>query len=207
VVCPLPLAGVLLLGAVLAGAWWWYRAADRRLLLLGLGCIFSSYLLVYSARAEWPYTERPYLHAWNRYHLIPQLGLTLFVIGGWPRRRDGAEPADVLSRRQVAFLGALIGILFVIHLPRGIIAARYWHEPGQMAVLRQIDEMDARCRRYHIDRDTARAALDWLEVPGCYHRENGWELLRGSSDPYPVSVAAARQMLGATLDENPSPDS
>jgi hypothetical protein len=213
VVCPLPLVFAVLTLLVLAGIWWWRGAPQRRLLLLGLGCILTSYLLVYSARADgWSYARQ--VHAWSRYHLFPQLGVALFVTGGLPRwqgSRLQLDPEGRLTWQQARAVAVLIVALFVVQLPRGLIGAHAWTNPRQMPVLRHIQEMDARCRRLHIDRDTAREALEWLDIPGAEGRENGWELLWGSSQPCPVSVDEARRLLrgddgpGSTNKEGASP--
>jgi hypothetical protein len=196
-VCPLPLVFTVLAVLVLAGFWWWRGAPQRRLLLLGLGCILTSYLLVYSARADgWSYARQ--VHAWSRYHLFPQLGLALFVSGGLPRwqgSRLRLDPDGGLTWQQVRAVGVLIVALFLVQLPRGVIGAYAWCNPRQMPALRRIEETDARCRQQHIDRDTAREALGWLDIPGAEGRENGWELLWGSSQPRPVSVDEARRLL------------
>lgn len=110
-----------------AGALWWWSATDRRLLLLGLGFIFGSYLLTYSARAEWiqggAAMNQP---AWSRYHLYPHLGLTLFLAGGLPRwqRWLNLSPDGMLSRRQTSLLLGLVLVLFVIQVPR--VLAVHW---------------------------------------------------------------------------------
>jgi hypothetical protein len=200
VVYPLPVALVMLAVLVLFGVWWWWRAPDRRLLVLGLGFILANYLLVYGARSTWPWDARPWMHTWTRYHLFPQLGLALFVCGGLPRwqgRLWRLDPAGVLSWRQAGGLGLLLAVLFLVHLPRGVIGARYWDSDSaeQRQVLRQVDEMDARCRRLHIDRETALQALPFLELPSSWKLVSGWELLRGSPDPAPVTVEEARRLL------------
>jgi hypothetical protein len=199
-VCPLPLVFAVLAVLVLAGVWWWLAAPHRRLLLLGLGFILANYFLVYGARSTWPWDAQPWMHTWTRYHLFPQLGLTLFVCGGLPRwegRLWHLDPAGVLSRRQAWGVGLLIAVLFLVQLPRGVLGARYWDSESadQLRVLREVDAMDARCRRLHIDRETALQALPRLEVPSSWGRENGWEFLRGSPDPSPVTVEEARRML------------
>jgi hypothetical protein len=191
---PIPLVGVLLAVLIGVGAWWWRQAPDRRLLLLGLGLIASNYLMVYSARAEWPYDGLMYKPSWSRYHLLPQLGLVLFVVGGLPGRRLGLADGERLTRRQARFLYGLIVLLCLVNLPRGIFG-RWTYWPEQIAVLRHIKEMDARCREHHVSAETARAALGELEVPGCDGRENGWEFLRGSDEPQPLTVEEARRLL------------
>jgi hypothetical protein len=200
VVYPLWAALAMLAVLVLFGVWWWWRAPDRRLLLLGLGLILANYFLVYGARSTWPWDARPWMHTWTRYHLFPQLGLALFVCGGLPRwegRLWRLDPAGVLSWRQVWGLGLLLAVLFLVHLPRGVVGARYWHAESaeQLQVLRRVDEMDARCRRLRVDRATALEALPFLEMPSSWKVVNGWELLRGSPDPAPVTVEEARRLL------------
>jgi hypothetical protein len=184
-----------------AGAWWWRGApVGRRLMLLGLGLIFTSYLLVYSARADWRYEGWMNQPLWSRYHLLPQLGLALFVAGGLPRwvGRWGLQERSALTKQQTAALLGLVTILAVIQFPRV-----FWTEwgtrpetDGQRQVLRHIDEVDAHCRAHRIGRSTARKALGPLEVPGCLGREDGWEMLWGSPDPDPsITPEEARRLL------------
>jgi hypothetical protein len=139
------------------------------------------------------------LRDWSRYQLFPQFGWTLFLCGGLPRWNGqgfALDPAGKLSRRQTWFVAGLTALLFVTQLPRSIIVPMHgFSEPGQMAALRRIEAVDAVCRAHHIDRDTARQALDRLEVPGCQGRRNGWELLHGSDAPEPVSAEVARRLL------------
>ncbi len=186
---------------IAAGVWWWLGAPPgRRLMLLGLGLIFASYLLVYSARAEWQDQIRMNTPNWSRYHLLPQLGLALFVAGGLPRWDPRGGTA--LSRRQLAALLGLVAGLAVIQFPR-VVWTEWGDESGeQRQVLRQIDEVDALCRAHRIGRATARQALDWLDVPGGgrqpENRVNAWEFLRGSPDPDPaITPEEARQLLTA----------
>jgi hypothetical protein len=196
IVVPLVPALVVLAGLVAAGLWWWRGTPRRRLLLLGVGCILTSYLLVYSARSDgWSYTRQ--VHAWSRYHLLPQLGLALFLAGGLPRwegTRLCLDP-DGLTGKQARGLGVLLVLLFLVQLPRGLVGAHFWYERRQMPALHRLEETDARCRKEHIDRETARQALGWLDVPGAEGRENGWDLLWGSSNPGPVTVEEAKRLL------------
>jgi hypothetical protein len=193
---PLAVVPVLLLAVIVWAVWWWRRAPNRRLLLVGLAAIAASYLLVYSARADWDYRV---LRDWSRYQLFPQFGWTLFLCGGLPRWNGRAfilDPSGRLSRRQTWFVAGLAAVLFVTQLPRSILVPMHgFSEPGQTAELRRIEAVDALCRAHHIDRDTARQALDWLEVPGCQGRRNGWDLLHGSDAPEPVRVEEARRLL------------
>jgi hypothetical protein len=183
VVCPVVLVPIVLALLATATLWWWRRAPERRLLLLGLGFIFPSYWLMYSARADWSYEEQMY--AWSRYNLFPHLGLVLFICGGLPRRMP-ATPVPVGA------LGLLIGTLFLSQLPRGLALAP--PDPQQMADLRSIEEMDARCRAYHIGAATARSVLPRELISG-NTRINRWEFLRGSDEPRPITADEARRCL------------
>ncbi len=195
--CPpalVPVGLLLLSGAML---WWWRPVAERRLLWLGMGLILCSYLLVYSARAEWSYEGVMNQPNWSRYHLLPQLGLALLVCGGLPRwqgHRLHLDATGHLSYPQIRALGLLLGALWLIQLPRALIApCRY--DPEQQETLRRIEDMEERCATAHIAAEVACAALEKLPVPYGAARTNGWQLLRGSADPWPVSVAEARRLL------------
>lgn len=220
---PIAVVVVVLVGLVIAAAWWWRGAPARPLLVLGLGLILGSYVLTYSARADLIGEARMNQPNWSRYHLFPQLGLVLVVCGGLSGRR--LDPAGTLSWQQTRGLLLLIAVLFILQLPRGLLARwpaatnpeeqlallrsdpwrwcrqawEDWREDRpraeQLAVLRRIGEMDARCRQQRIAAPTARAALDWLKIPGCQPWENGWDLLRGSDDPLPHTVEEVRKLL------------
>jgi hypothetical protein len=176
----------------------WTSVATRRLVALGTGMIMLSYWLVYSARATWTYEGVMNQPIWGRYHLLPQLGLALLVIAALPRwngRGFFLDPRGTISRRQAQALVGLIGILFLIQLPRGLLAHR-WFDPGpQTEVLREIEEVDARCRAQHISADAARSALGWLEIPFCGNRKNGWDLLRGSDTPRELTREEIERLL------------
>jgi hypothetical protein len=194
-VCPLEVVPAALAVIFLVGAWWWKRAPRRRLLVLGFGFILVSYWLTYSGRAAFPY-EGP-LHQWNRYQLLPFLGLVFFVCGGLPSRQGTLfllDPSGRLTRGQLVGLSLLTAILFILQFPIGLIGHMRTDPDAeaQMAVLRHIEEVDARCRTYRISAETARQALPFLEIPysttpgaGYPPRINGWQWLRGSDDPWP----------------------
>jgi hypothetical protein len=192
--CPLAVVPVVLLGFIGVVVWWWRPVKNRRLLVLGTALIVMSYWLVYSARAEWGYDGMMMLPNWGRYHLLPQLGLALLVVGGLPRYKSPLEPDGALSPLQLRLLYFMIATLFVIQLPRAIFATPL-ADTAQYAVLRQIEETDTRCREHHISADTAREALSRLRVPECNDSDNGWDLLRGSDDPWPWSVEEVRRLI------------
>jgi hypothetical protein len=186
--------GLLVLS--IAAVWWWLRAPARPLLLLGLGCILTSYFVVYSGRA---YLEYDVIHTWGRYHLYAHLGTSLYVAGGWPLRRlvaGGAWPLGAWAGHAVAAVA--LALLVLAQLPR---ASGLPYNPQQGKDFRRIEAVDAVCREHRIDRDTARQALTPFDVAGCFEREldgrvmSGWDFLRGSPDPRPISVEEAREVL------------
>jgi hypothetical protein len=165
---PLPLVPIILIGLVALAGWWWRPAlrgggpsAGLRFMPLGLALIVLPYWLVYSARADWGYEGKMTTLTWNRYHLLPQLGLALLVCGAMPARRPALAPQGRLTRPQARMVAILIGLCFLVQLPRGV--ASFLDLPGQQAVLQRIERVDALCREHHI---SARAAREALRKPG-----------------------------------------
>jgi hypothetical protein len=213
----LPLVPVVLLGLAAAATWWWRRAPRPRLLLLGLGLIGSGYLLVYSARADWAYEGGMNRPGWSRYHLLPQLGLTLFIVGGLPgigyrvsgfgfRVRPDPSGTVSASRNPIPdtrypipdserALLILLGACLVVQLPRAIACGPDWL-PGQRAALEKVERVDAACRQHRISAELAAKALPRLAIPGAGDEGTGWELLRGSDDPLTLTPEEARRLLG-----------
>jgi hypothetical protein len=205
---PLWLVPPLLAGLAALGGWW-CRGGSPRLALLGVGLIVSNYWLIYSIRWSWGYEAEPdtgwrgmTTYTWSRYHLLSQLGLSLIVAAGLPARagrwftlHDGG-----LTRRQAGWLLCLIGLLFVAQAPRAVFPLEDWkHQEYQRQELREVGEMDERCRRYGISAETARSALKDHPPPfrkGDYADDvDGWDLLRGSDHPRDLSVEEARRLL------------
>jgi hypothetical protein len=198
----------ILPAVVAVGVWWWRQARDRRLMLLGLGLIGSSYLLCYSARAEWDY-QMMVEPRFSRYHLLPHLGLVLFFCGGLPARAGRwftLDPAGMITARQRRFVYWLIGICFVVNLPRGLLfsSPTDWHQFDQVreqqAVLRRIEEIEARCRQHHISAAAARQALGRLNIPLSLDVIDGWDFLVGSDDSRPLPPEEVERLL-----ETPEP--
>jgi hypothetical protein len=190
--CALWLVPVVLVGLAGLTAWWWRRAADRRLLWLGLGLIVGHYFLSFSFRSAWSYDTQ--MVDWSRYHLSPFLGMVLIACGGL---RGRLPESGGLTRRQVRLVVGLVAALFAVQLPAGIVS---WNRNDfgaaeQRAVLRRVDEVDARCRELHIGVGVARDALPPLTVP-MSGGLSAWDCLRGSDGPRPVSVEEARRLLG-----------
>ena len=188
---------------VAAGVWWWRQSREHRLMLLGLGLIGSSYLLCYSARALWDY-EQMVEPQFSRYHLLPHLGLVLFFCGGLPGRADRwftLDATGAITVRQRGMVFGLIGVCFLVQLPRGLICSSPtgWHQFAevreQQAVLRRIEEVDARCRKWHIGAEAARQTLGRLDVPLSMGTIDGWEFLIGSDDPLPLPPEVIRLWL------------
>jgi hypothetical protein len=194
--CPPWLLPVPLILIGLAGCYWWRQAPRRQIMLLGCGLIFLSYWLTYSARATLPYAgEEHSVSQWSRYQLLPFLGLVFFACGGLPSRQGTLFQLDSsgqLTRGQVGALSLLLAILIGLQFPLswiGHVRTDYDAEV-QMADLRYIEEVDARCQAHRISAETAREALGSFEIhysttPGAGYppRINGWQWLRGSDDP------------------------
>lgn len=194
VICPVWFAAGSL-ALLLAGAiCWWRSATERRLLLLGLGMIFISYWLTYSARSEWRYTQ---VANWSRYQVLPQLGLSLFIAGGLPRWGGWGLTAPLDPRRAWLtglVLARLLEVLFLAQLPRGLFHVPV---PEQLQHFRRIEDIDARCRQHRIAADAARQVLPPLRIPVSGTKLNGWEFLRGSDDPLPLEPTTIWEILTA----------
>jgi hypothetical protein len=192
--CPPVLVAVGLLFFGIAVFFGWQRAPDRRLLVLGLGMILLSYLLIYSARSEWPYDQ---VSRWSRYQLMPHMGLVLFVCGCLPRWDPTRQAEQIEGKvRWAPFLiTGLFVALFLLQLARARECSQLKGDHEQQGQeLRRIEEMDHRCRENHIDAATARLVLEpFLLATG--GTTNAWELLRGSNDPRPLPVEEARRLL------------
>jgi hypothetical protein len=158
--CPVPLVPlVLTLLAVLL--WRWCPRRQWHVAILGLGFILLSYVLSYSARAQWDYDDNMNSTAWGRYHLFPQLGLTLLLCAGLPElqgRLFRLEAGGRLSREQARFLELLTALLFAIQVPRELLGTLKY-EPVQGEILRTIEEVDGRCRARHVGAQQARAVM------------------------------------------------
>jgi hypothetical protein len=194
---------VILPMLVAVGIWWWQQASDHRLMLLGLGLIGSTYLLCYSARSLWDY-DRMVEPTFARYHLLPHLGLVLFFCGGLPGRAGRwftLDATGALTAGQQRLLYWLIGVCFLVQLPRGLLCAsptglyQFAEFHAQQDTLHYIEEVEARCRRYHISAAAARQALDRLNVPLSLDVIDGWEFLVGSDDPRPLPPKEVERLL------------
>ena len=191
-------APLLLVVLVAAGGWWAYRSPSRRLALLGAALIFGSYLLIYSARATWSYDGAAmYSPSWSRYHLQPQLGLTLLACGGlpaWEGRWFRLDPSGRLTLGQVRAVACLLGVCFLVQAPRGLLCY-YAPNPQQAETLRRIDRVSDFCREHRISAEAARRELGALPMPESHTKVDGWEFLRGGDEPQDWSAEEAAEML------------
>jgi hypothetical protein len=185
---------VILLLAMAGGVWLWHRTRHRRLMLLGLGFLVASSVVIYSARADWSYEDQTI--SWTRYNVFPHLGLTLFICRGLAGLKEKTlAPVQCSSPRVASItLLALIAVLFLINMPRGLLLAPPY-DPGQIELFRRIAEMDALCRNHHISAATARRALNKLPVAQWDTNANGWIFLRGSNSPREMNLQEARAFL------------
>jgi hypothetical protein len=175
------------------GALWWWRAPHRPLLALGLGLIVLSYETIFTVRA---YFEYEGMHHWGRYHLMAHLGLVLFLCGGIPRRVAAwvnAAPGWAIDERAAQ----LLILLLITQAPR---MEAFDGCAQQHADLERVEQVDARCRKHHIDAATAREALPEFEISRMSDELDGrplsgWDLLRGSPDPRPMTAEEARPLL------------
>ena len=156
--------------------------------------IVLSYGAAFTIRAYMEYEE---MHHWSRYHLFAHLGLVLIVCGGLPRGL--LKGIDIIPPRLVDLaLVCLVGVLLGTQCSRsGAIAGDPPEVAQQYRDLERVEKMDALCDKYDIDAATARQALPEFEVYGMEkrelngHRLSGWDLLRGSRSPKPMSVEEA----------------
>lgn len=99
---------VLAVGAV----WAVRRARDRRLMILGLAMILANYAIIFPFRA-WVSLEG--LRVWGRYHLLPQLGVAMFVCGLVAEFGPAVVRRPWLTWRQVVAAGGLAAVLAILH--------------------------------------------------------------------------------------------
>jgi hypothetical protein len=215
VTVPLVIVFPALALAAATAVWAVWGSRRPALPLTGLALIGASYLLTYSARAEWTYEGVMNQPNWSRYHLLPQLGLSFLVAGALSRRAERwrMDAAGRLTRRQVLGLSVLGLLLFVTQLPRGLVACCWlhradghlvitwqrWHDSqAQHEALRRIEAVDAVCRQQRIDAKLVPLAVGTLHdaMPLDCPTEDNWQFLRGSDDPDPaVTVEQVQRWL------------
>ncbi len=183
---PVPLVHGVLVLLVGLTAWWYWQAPAKGLALLGLGFVFSSYLLIHGARSRWPYEV---ISTWTRYQLYSHVGLACLLCAGWDGapRRLGQWLTQQLGE-GVRWAGFLFCVLFwACQVPRGWPAyprldLYHAHRLGQLQDLAEVEQVDARCRRHGIPRQQALESLGHLSIMNSSGKVNGWSFLRGCSD-------------------------
>jgi hypothetical protein len=205
--CPWVVIAAALPCLAVAGWFWWCSVPDRRLILLGLAFIYASYLLIYSARADWPYKQ---ISTWTRYQLYAHLGLVLFLCAGLPLWQDWFRDWTAVGAGRRRWITCLVVVAyFIAQVPRSVADAASF-DPQQHSDLAYIEQVDAVCREHGIRADTARAALKNLgmasfQIAGSGESDNGWNLLRGSADPRPLSVEEATHFLADIAGQRMAP--
>ncbi|HEY7158512.1 MAG TPA: hypothetical protein VH575_31495, partial [Gemmataceae bacterium] len=90
---------------------------------------------------------------------------------------------------------------FLLSLPRALICGSPtdWNQFAQvreqLAALRRIEDVDARCRQHHISAAAARQALGEFNIPFSLGVVDGWEFLCGSDDPRPLPPEEVKRLL------------
>jgi hypothetical protein len=201
---PVWLVAILLPTLVGLFALYVWPAHQWRLVITGAATILAAYLLTYSARSRWDYVEADFFtHHWNRYHLFPQLGLSLIVAAGlpyWlPRLGTWLRPENSITPGQGRAVCVLIVCLTLIHLPRGLLAPpKVWEEwvGEQWAGFARLAEVEARCHEHGISRAAALEALPpWHKFTGAGEGFNAWLLLHGSPSPRELPPEEVRRLL------------
>src|SRR5262249_3588841 len=131
-----------------------WRSPQRSLILSGLLLILGGYGLAYCVRTD---GGPLWMLRVQRYHLFPQLGLSLFVAAGlrpWLRSWD----ASPVGRLSVAIVLALF--LLVVHWPAMSIRQRFYRFPEQRRTIVALEHLAAICHREGITREQALTALD-----------------------------------------------
>ncbi len=136
-------------------AWWARRSADPRPLVVGAFLILADYSLIYGSR-HLPGDDHWVLGV-ERYHLFPQLGLTLILA---PAMATMVRPLD---RRPIAALLAATSaalILLALHADNLTTLARFYRFPDQARTLAALDRLTDVCRAKGITRHQALQAFD-----------------------------------------------
>ena len=136
-------------------AWWSRQSADPRPLVVGAFLILADYSLIYGSRHQ-PGDDHWVLGV-ERYHLFPQLGLTLILA---PALATMIRPLD---RRPVAGLLAATSaalILLALHADALTTLARFYRFPDQARTLAALDRLTDVCRANGITRHQALRAFD-----------------------------------------------
>jgi hypothetical protein len=163
--------GALLLVGTLA---WGLRSPLRPLLLGGLALMLGGYGLTYSVRN---FFGPHWLMEVQRYHLFPQLGFVLVLVGvslPWLARFDARQ------RSALLFATVLASLLLVAHRPMMRLRARAYRFPDQARTLKALERLEGLCREHRITRGQALAALDPIRPRWFPHDSNALTMLAES---------------------------
>jgi hypothetical protein len=182
--------GALLLAGTLVSA---LRSPLRPLLLGGLALILAGYGLTYSVRN---FFGPHWLMEVQRYHLFPQLGFVLVLVGV-------SRPllARFDARPRSALLAALVlaSLLLVAHRPMMRMRARAYRFPDQACTLKALERLNRLCREQHITREQALAALDPIRTRWFPHDSNALRMLADSVPASGLADDRVRPTLLAAL--------
>jgi hypothetical protein len=182
--------GALLLTSILA---WGLRSQLRPLFLGGLALILGGYGLTYSVRN---FFGPHWLMEVQRYHLFPQLGFVLVLVGV-------SRPllARFDARPRSALLAALVlaSLLLVAHRPMMRLRAKAYRFPDQARTLKALEHLERLCREYRITREQALAALDPIRTRWFPHDSNALRMLAASVPGSGLADGRVRSTLLAAL--------
>ncbi|HEV3121211.1 MAG TPA: hypothetical protein VGY53_04885, partial [Isosphaeraceae bacterium] len=141
---------VATVGSLLA---WAALNRNRPVILASLALILGGYALTYSARLA---QLGPILLSVQRYHLFPQLGLTLLV---GATGRPWLARFDNQRSRSLLVATAMAALLLLVHFPVMRQRVRFFRFPEQARVLRALERTDLLCREKGITRTQALAVF------------------------------------------------
>jgi hypothetical protein len=182
--------GALLLISTLV---WGLRSPLRPLLLGGLALILSGYGLTYSVRN---FFGPHWLMEVQRYHLFPQLGFVLVLVG---LSRRALARFDARPRSILVFAMVLAFLLLSVHRPMMRLRARAYRFPDQARTLKALERLEGLCRKHRITREQALAALDPIRTRWFPHDSNALRMLAASVPSSGLADDRVRPTLLAAL--------
>ena len=182
--------GALLLMSTFA---WGLRSPLRPLLLGGLALILGGYGLTYSVRN---FFGPHWLMEVQRYHLFPQLGFVLVLVGV---SRPLLARFDARPRSALLVAMVLASLLLVAHRPMMRLRARAYRFPDQARTLKALERLNRLCREHRITREQALAALDPIRTRWFPHDSNALRMLATSVPTPGLADDRVRPTLLAAL--------
>jgi hypothetical protein len=189
---------LVLFGLALAGvlAWVWVGtgAGSRRPAIVGgLVLILGGYGLIYCVRtADGPY----WILRVERYHLFPQLGLSLIIAAAlrpWLSRFDPRPVTGLMLAIALAL------VLLLAHRGEFQRKTKRYRFPDQIGTLAALDDLRAICTEHRITRGQALAALDPIRTRWYNRGENALVMLAATVDRPGLPDALVRPTLLAAL--------